>query len=125
MMPGISAKGGKDNSRGREAGAPAATNRTNPSRRATEIFSLRIHGRVLVNFCRLDGIHWLVILVLCVVAARTSAATLADYRRRVSEAAASIEQLQSTYDDEDPFQREQFVAATIARVRDQLPEKET
>jgi hypothetical protein len=84
-----------------------------------------------MNFHRPCGTHLrvaapcFIFLVLCVAATRTSAATLADYRRRVSEAAASIEQLQSTYDDEDPFQREQFVAATIARVRDQLPEKET
>ena len=66
-----------------------------------------------------------VVLVSLACFARVSAATLADYRHRVSEAIASIEQLQAAYDDEDPSQREHFVITTVARVREDLPAKET
>ena len=54
-----------------------------------------------------------------------SAATLADYRTRISAAIASIEQLQAAYDDEGPSQRERFVIPIIARVRADLPARET
>ena len=66
-----------------------------------------------------------VVLVSLACFARVSAATLADYRHRVSEAIASIEQLQAAYDDEDPSQREHLVITTIARVREDLPARET
>ena len=58
-----------------------------------------------------------------VAAAR--AVTLDDYRHQVSRARASIQELQAAYADEYPSQREQFIAATIALVRTELPERET
>ena len=51
------------------------------------------------------------------------AVTLDDYRHQVSRARASIQELQAAY--EYPSQREQFIAATIALVRAELPEQET
>ena len=53
------------------------------------------------------------------------AVTLDDYRHQVSRARASIQELQAAYADEYPSQREQFIAATIALVRTELPERET
>jgi len=53
------------------------------------------------------------------------AVTLDDYRHQVSRARASIQELQAAYAAEYPSQREQFIAATIALVRAELPEQET
>jgi Domain of unknown function (DUF4129) len=63
------------------------------------------------------------VLLGCVAGAR--AVTLEDYRRQVSRARASIQELQAAYAAEYPSQREQFAAATIALVRAELPEQET
>jgi len=60
--------------------------------------------------------------LLCCV--RASAATFADYRRRVSEAITVIEQLQAVYDNEDSSSREHF-NNSVARIRGALPVKET
>src|SRR6266852_4120375 len=51
------------------------------------------------------------------------AVTLDDYRHQVSRARASIQELETAA--EYPSQREQFIAATIALVRAELPEQET
>jgi|ERR1700686_1714387 len=66
-----------------------------------------------------------VVLVSLACFARAGAATLADYSHRVSEAIALIEQLQATYDDEDPSQREHLAITNIARIREDLPARET
>src|SRR5438876_10438068 len=63
------------------------------------------------------------VLLSCVAGAR--AVTLDDYRHQVSRARASIQELQAAYGAEYPSQREQFIAATIALVRAELPERET
>jgi hypothetical protein len=63
------------------------------------------------------------VFVSCVAGAR--AVTLDDYRHQVSRARASIQELQAAYGAEYPSQREQFIAATIALVRAELPERET
>ena len=65
------------------------------------------------------------VLVSLACFARASAATLADYRHRVSAAIAVIEQLQAAYDDEDPSLREHLVITSVARIREELPAKET
>jgi hypothetical protein len=57
--------------------------------------------------------------------AGASAVTLDDYRHQVSRAHASVQELRAAYADENPSQREQFIAATIALVRAELPEQET
>jgi len=57
--------------------------------------------------------------------ARARAATFADYRHRVSETIARIEQLQAAYDDEDASSREYSVITSAARIREELPAKET
>ena len=67
----------------------------------------------------------LVVLVSLICFARASAATLADYRHRVSQAIAVIEQLQATYDDEDPSLRQHFATTSVARIREDLPARET
>jgi Domain of unknown function (DUF4129) len=64
------------------------------------------------------------VVVLLTCFTRISAATLADYARRVSGAVAIIEQLQAAYDDEDPSLSEHFVVTNINRIREQLPAKE-
>jgi hypothetical protein len=66
-----------------------------------------------------------VVLVSLACFARVSAATLADYRHRVSEAVTLIEQLQALSDHQDASRREQSVITTVARVREYLPAKET
>ena len=63
------------------------------------------------------------VVLSCVAGAR--AVTLEDYRHQVSRARASIQELQAAYADEYPSQREQFIAATIALVRAELPAQET
>ncbi len=50
---------------------------------------------------------------------------MADYEHRVSAAIAVIEQLQAASDDEDPSLREHFVITSVARIREELPAKET
>jgi hypothetical protein len=66
-----------------------------------------------------------VVLVSLACFAHASAATLADYRHRVSAAIAVIEQLQAAYDDEDPSLREHFVITSVTRIREDLPARET
>jgi hypothetical protein len=66
-----------------------------------------------------------VVLVSLTCLVRASGATLANYRHRVSQAIALIEQLQAAYDDEDVSQRQQFVTTSLARIREDLPAKET
>ncbi len=56
--------------------------------------------------------------------ARAGAATFADYHHRVSQAIAIVEQLQAAYDDEDPSPQ-QRVNTSAARIRGELPPKET
>src|SRR5712692_7355288 len=63
------------------------------------------------------------ILLTCVASA--SAVTLDDYRHQVSRARVSIQELQAASADAYPSQREQFIAATIALVRAELPAQET
>lgn len=67
----------------------------------------------------------LVVLVSLICFARASAATLIDYRHRVSQAIATIEQLQTSYDDQDLSLRQQFITDGAARIREYLPAKET
>src|SRR6266849_924436 len=62
-------------------------------------------------------------LLSCVASAR--AVTLEDYRHQVSRARASIQELHAAFADQYPSQREQFIAATIALVRAELPAQET
>jgi hypothetical protein len=62
-------------------------------------------------------------LLSCVAGAR--AVTFEDYRHQVSRARASIQELHAAYADQYPSQREQFIAATIALVRAELPAQET
>ena len=66
-----------------------------------------------------------VVLVSVACFTRAGAAPLADYRHRVSAAIAVIEQLQAASDDEDPSLREHFVITSVARIREELPAKET
>jgi len=63
---------------------------------------------------------WLVVLVSLACAARVSAASLADYQRRVSEAVALIEQLRSSEERSSPRD-----PSIVVRVREVLPAKET
>src|SRR5258706_11565990 len=65
------------------------------------------------------------ILVFLSCAAGARAVTLDDYRHQVSRARASIQELQAAYAAEYPSQREQFIGATIALVRAELPAQET
>jgi len=67
----------------------------------------------------------LVVLVSLTCFGSAGAATLADYRHRVSRAIATIEQMQGAYDDEDSSSRQQFVPNSVARIREDLPAKET
>jgi hypothetical protein len=64
------------------------------------------------------------VLVSLVCLSRISAATLAEYRHRVSEAITLCKQLQATHGNEDLSQAEQL-AANVARIRDLLPAEET
>src|SRR5712692_2492037 len=66
-----------------------------------------------------------VVLVSLVCFARARAATLADYRHRVAAAIAVIEQLQAASNDEDPSLREHLIITSVARIREELPAKET
>jgi hypothetical protein len=68
---------------------------------------------------------YFLVLVSLVCFARAGAATLADYRHRVSAAIAVIEQLQAAYDNEDPSLREHLVITSVARIREDLPARET
>ncbi len=65
-----------------------------------------------------------VVLVSFLCFARASAATFADYRHRVSQAIAAIEQSQAAHHDEDLSSPER-VNSSIARIREELPVKET
>lgn len=56
--------------------------------------------------------------------ARAGAATFADYRHRVSEAILVIDHLQAASDHEDPLSQER-VNGSVARIREDLPVKET
>src|SRR5260370_4061616 len=66
-----------------------------------------------------------VVLASLACFARAGAATLADYRHRVSAAIAVIEQLQAASNDEDPSLREHLIITSVARIREELPAKET
>ena len=70
------------------------------------------------------GVFFVVLLSLA-CCARVKAATLTDYRHRVSEAIAVVGQLQDAYDDEDPSQRERSAITRVAHLREVLPAKET
>ena len=61
------------------------------------------------------------ILLICFI--RAGAATLAEYRFRVSQALATIQQLQ-VHDNGNPSQPDQFVASTITQLRAELPANE-
>ena len=65
------------------------------------------------------------VFVLLSWVAGARAVTLDDYRHQVTRARASIQELQAAFGAEYPSQREQFIAATIALVRAELPEQET
>jgi hypothetical protein len=65
-----------------------------------------------------------VVLLSLTCFARAGAATLADYRHRVSRAIATVQQLQAAYDDEDPSQRQQLATDGVARIGEDLPAKE-
>lgn len=69
----------------------------------------------------------IVFALLLTLAAITSAgaATLADYRSRISAAIVTVQQLQLNQTGDDSSLREQSRQATIARLRSQLPAKET
>jgi hypothetical protein len=62
-------------------------------------------------------------VVLVLLAGRAGAATLADYRHRVTQAIGLIDQLQATSGHEDSSLQEHF--AGVARIREDLPAKET
>lgn len=64
------------------------------------------------------------VLVSVLCSARAGAATIADYRHRVSEAITVIEQLQSAHVDEYLSSPER-VNSSLARIREELPLKET
>src|SRR5207244_11319550 len=55
----------------------------------------------------------------------SKAATFLDYQRRVWDAASAVERLRITSHGEDRKQLDQRVESTIARVRADLPAKET
>ena len=57
----------------------------------------------------------------CFTGAR--AATLGDYRERLTRSLAAIEQVK-THDHEDPTQRARFAMATVAQVKSDLPQHE-
>jgi hypothetical protein len=63
--------------------------------------------------------------VLLACYARGGAATLTDYGLRVSQAIATLQQLQAGYTNEDPALRLQSVSNGVARVREDLPARET
>lgn len=65
-----------------------------------------------------------VIVVSLACCARAGAATLTDYRHRVSEAILAIGHLQKA-SEHDPTERQHFVATSVARVREDLPASET
>jgi hypothetical protein len=65
-----------------------------------------------------------VLLVSLACCARASAATLADYQHRVSEALLTISHLQNAF-EHDPSERQHFVATSVARLREDLPARET
>jgi hypothetical protein len=65
------------------------------------------------------------VLVSFVCFSRLGAATLADYRHRVSQAITLSEQLQANHRNEEPSQPQQFITANVARIRELLPAKET
>jgi hypothetical protein len=65
-----------------------------------------------------------VVVVSLLCGARASAATFADYRHRVSDVIAVLEQLQAAHDNEDSSSRE-HINSIVARIRGELPVKET
>lgn len=65
------------------------------------------------------------VLVILICLTSVSAATLAEYRRRISEAIVAVQQLQLVNNDGHPSLRDQSRKAIIARLRAQLPVKET
>ena len=67
----------------------------------------------------------ILVFILLANSARAKAATLLDYQRRVWDAASAVERLRIEYHGEDRKQLDQRVESTIARVRADLPAKET
>jgi hypothetical protein len=65
------------------------------------------------------------VLLSLVCFSRISAATLADYRHRVTESVTLVKQLQVADGNEGPSPREQFITPNAARIRELLPAKET
>jgi hypothetical protein len=65
------------------------------------------------------------VLASLVFFSRINAATLADYRYRVSESIAVVKQLPAADGNESPSPRAQFVVTNTARIRELLPAKET
>lgn len=65
------------------------------------------------------------VLVSFICFSRINAATLADYRHRVSQAVTLSEQLQPPDGGEELSEPEQFAGANVARIRELLPAKET
>ncbi len=63
---------------------------------------------------------------LLLIFGRTNAATLADYRQRVDQAANAVAQLETPdYFSDRPGHRDDFIAQRIASVKNLLPPKET
>jgi hypothetical protein len=65
------------------------------------------------------------VFALMAIASQAKAATLAEYRARVSQAATALQQLQTPdYYADNPGQREAFVEGALTRVRSLLPANE-
>src|SRR5437667_10046245 len=77
--------------------------------------------RTINNSCRLS----LGLFVLLVGVGSARAASLTDYRLRVSHAADTLERLEASYLEEDSLPRENFAGETIGHVLEQLPAHET
>lgn len=65
-----------------------------------------------------------VVFVSLACCARAGAATLTDYRHRLSEALLEVGHLQNATEYEDPSARQHFVVTSIARIREDLPIKD-
>lgn len=126
MMRSLSAAGAKDNSPTCETGDRVTPNQQEASTGATETSSSKIRGRLIRNLCRAEAALCLcaVFFLLCIGSHPVSAATLAEYRHRISEGLVAVQQLQLAYANGDSL-REQSRQATLARLRALLPAKET
>ena len=81
--------------------------------------SMRLHGSKFGIFC-----FTFIVWILFAGVAYGSTATLADYRRRVTEAENALDRLKSSYTSSDMWS-EPRIAATIEQTRDNLPAKES